>query len=86
MISVFEGDVYKDPDDGENVMLAEIPWEFKPKRSQRDVLDMFVQAGRGLAAARDRKHRGGEPGADDGGDDSVHGTTPVRLTDQDDYG
>lgn len=36
MISVFEGDVYTDPDDGENVMLAEIPWEFKPKRPQRD--------------------------------------------------
>jgi len=36
MISVFEGDVYANPDDGENVMLAEIPWEFKPPRTQRD--------------------------------------------------
>ncbi len=36
MISVFEGDVYLNPDDNENVMLAEIPWEFKPPRGQRD--------------------------------------------------
>jgi molecular chaperone DnaK len=36
MISVFEGDVYQNPDDTENVMLAEIPWEFKPPRGQRD--------------------------------------------------
>src|SRR5262249_61585527 len=36
MISVFEGDVYMNPDDNENVMLAEIPWEFKPPRGQRD--------------------------------------------------
>ena len=36
LISVFEGDVYANPSDGENVMLAEIPWEFKPPRSQRD--------------------------------------------------
>jgi molecular chaperone DnaK len=36
MISVFEGDIYANPDDSENVMLAEIPWEFKPPRGQRD--------------------------------------------------
>jgi molecular chaperone DnaK len=36
MISVFEGDVHGEPDHAENVMLAEIPWEFKPPRPQRD--------------------------------------------------
>ena len=36
IISVFEGDVYDDPDNQENVKLAEIPWEFKPPRQQRD--------------------------------------------------
>jgi len=36
LISVYEGDVYNQPDNPENVMLAEIPWEFKPSRSQRD--------------------------------------------------
>jgi molecular chaperone DnaK len=36
MISVFEGDIYAEPDHGENVMLAEIPWEFKPPRPQRE--------------------------------------------------
>jgi molecular chaperone DnaK len=36
MISVYEGDMYDDPDGPENVKLAEIPWEFKPPRSQRD--------------------------------------------------
>jgi len=36
LISVFEGDVYTNPADNENVMLAEIPWEFKPSRSQRE--------------------------------------------------
>jgi molecular chaperone DnaK len=36
MISVFEGDTYNDPGNTENVMLAEIPWEFKPARPQRD--------------------------------------------------
>lgn len=36
MISVYEGDTYQQPDNAENVMLAEIPWEFKPSRSQRD--------------------------------------------------
>src|SRR6266851_5181528 len=36
IISVFEGDVYDDPNHPENVKLAEIPWEFQPPRSQRD--------------------------------------------------
>lgn len=36
MISVFEGDVYDDPDNTENVKLAEIPWDFDPPRSQKD--------------------------------------------------
>ncbi|MGL4553883.1 MAG: Hsp70 family protein [Gemmataceae bacterium] len=36
MISVYEGDVYDNPDSPENVKLAEIPWEFKPPRPQRD--------------------------------------------------
>jgi molecular chaperone DnaK (HSP70) len=35
LISVFEGDVYNDPESPENVKLAEIPWEFKPPRPQR---------------------------------------------------
>jgi molecular chaperone DnaK len=36
LISVYEGDVYDAPESPENVKLAEIPWEFKPPRSQRD--------------------------------------------------
>jgi molecular chaperone DnaK len=36
VISVFEGDVYDNPDNPENVKLAEIPWEFNPPRPQRD--------------------------------------------------
>src|SRR5829696_320460 len=36
LISVYEGDVYDNPDSPENVKLAEIPWEFKPPRAQRD--------------------------------------------------
>src|SRR6516162_2200169 len=36
IISVFEGDVYDDPNHPENVKLAEIPWEFQPPRSQKD--------------------------------------------------
>ncbi len=36
MISVYEGDIYDNPDSPENVKLAEIPWEFKPPRVQRD--------------------------------------------------
>jgi molecular chaperone DnaK len=35
-VSVFEGDVYDDPEDPENVKLAEIPWEFTPPRPQAD--------------------------------------------------
>ena len=35
-VSVYEGDVYNDPDDPENVKLAEIPWEFDPPRPQAD--------------------------------------------------
>jgi molecular chaperone DnaK len=35
-VSVHEGDVYDDPDDPENVKLAEIPWEFQPPRPQAD--------------------------------------------------
>lgn len=36
IISVFEGDVYDDVANQENVKLAEIPWEFHPPRQQRD--------------------------------------------------
>jgi molecular chaperone DnaK len=36
IISVFEGDVYDDVANQENVKLAEIPWEFQPPRQQRD--------------------------------------------------
>ena len=36
MISVYEGDLYDNPESPENVKLAEIPWEFKPPRTQRD--------------------------------------------------
>ncbi len=36
VISVYEGDIYDEPDSTENVKLAEIPWEFNPPRSQRD--------------------------------------------------
>jgi molecular chaperone DnaK len=36
VISVYEGDVYDEPDNQENVKLAEIPWEFNPPRPQRD--------------------------------------------------
>jgi len=36
MISVYEGDTYDNPESPENVKLAEIPWEFKPPRPQRD--------------------------------------------------
>ncbi|MFM7816601.1 MAG: Hsp70 family protein, partial [Verrucomicrobiota bacterium] len=35
-ISVFEGDVYDNPESPDNVKMAEIPWEFKPPRSQKD--------------------------------------------------
>ena len=36
VISVYEGDIYDEPDSGENVKLAEIPWEFTPPRPQRE--------------------------------------------------
>lgn len=36
MISVFEGDIYDDPNHADNVKLAEVPWEFVPPRPQRD--------------------------------------------------
>src|SRR6516225_4726177 len=36
LISVFEGDVYDNPENPDNVKLAEIPWEFSPPRPQRD--------------------------------------------------
>ncbi len=36
IISVFEGDVYDEVNNQENVKLAEIPWEFQPPRQQRD--------------------------------------------------
>jgi molecular chaperone DnaK len=46
MISVFEGDNYDSPDSPENVKLAEIPWEFKPARTQRDgSLDVTFEYG-----------------------------------------
>jgi molecular chaperone DnaK len=35
-VSVYEGDIYDDPEDPENVKLAEIPWEFEPPRPQAD--------------------------------------------------
>jgi molecular chaperone DnaK len=35
-VSVYEGDIYNDPEDPENVKLAEIPWEFDPPRPQAD--------------------------------------------------
>jgi molecular chaperone DnaK len=35
VISVFEGDVYDNPESSDNVKLAEIPWEFDPPRPQR---------------------------------------------------
>jgi molecular chaperone DnaK len=36
VISVYEGDIYDEPDSPENVKLAEIPWEFNPPRTQRE--------------------------------------------------
>ncbi len=36
VISVYEGDVYENPESVDNVKLAEIPWEFDPPRPQRD--------------------------------------------------
>lgn len=46
VISVYEGDVYDEPDNPENVKLAEIPWEFQPPRPQRDgALDVAFEYG-----------------------------------------
>jgi molecular chaperone DnaK (HSP70) len=45
-ICVFEGDVYDNPESGENVKLAEIPWEFSPPRPQRSgALDVTFEYG-----------------------------------------
>ena len=46
MISVFEGDIYDDPNHPDNVKLAEVPWEFQPPRQQRDAaLDVTFEYG-----------------------------------------
>jgi molecular chaperone DnaK len=46
VISVYEGDVYDEPDNQENVKLAEIPWEFNPPRPQRDgALEVMYEYG-----------------------------------------
>src|SRR5438874_12799322 len=46
MICVYEGDLYDNPDSTENVKLAEIPWEFKPPRPQKDAgLDVSYEYG-----------------------------------------
>jgi molecular chaperone DnaK len=46
VISVYEGDNYTNPDDSENVKLAEIPWDFHPPRAQRDgALDVTFEYG-----------------------------------------
>jgi molecular chaperone DnaK len=46
VISVYEGDVYDNPESGENVKLAEIPWEFNPPRAQKDgSLDVTFEYG-----------------------------------------
>ena len=36
LISVYEGDLYDNPESPENVKLAEIPWEFKPPRRRHE--------------------------------------------------
>jgi len=46
LISVYEGDMYDNPESPENVKLAEIPWEFTPPRTQRDgALDVCYEYG-----------------------------------------
>ena len=46
LISVYEGDLYDNPETPENVKLAEIPWEFKPPRQQKDAgLDVSYEYG-----------------------------------------
>jgi molecular chaperone DnaK len=45
-VSVYEGDVYDDPDDLENVRLAEIPWVFDPPRKQSEAgIDVTYEYG-----------------------------------------
>jgi molecular chaperone DnaK len=45
-VSVYEGDVYGDPDDLENVRLAEIPWVFNPPRKQAEAgIDVTYEYG-----------------------------------------
>lgn len=36
VVNIYEGDVYDDPEDPENVKLAEIPWVFDPPRARAD--------------------------------------------------
>jgi molecular chaperone DnaK len=46
VISVYEGDVYDEPENPENVKLAEIPWEFNPPRPQKDgALEVMFEYG-----------------------------------------
>jgi molecular chaperone DnaK len=46
VISVYEGDIYDNPESPDNVKLAEIPWEFSPPRPQRDgALDVAFEYG-----------------------------------------
>jgi molecular chaperone DnaK len=46
VISVVEGDVYDDPNDPENVKLANIPWEFNPPRpAEQAALEVTYEYG-----------------------------------------
>jgi molecular chaperone DnaK len=46
VISVYEGDIYEEPENQENVKLAEIPWEFNPPRPQKDgALEVMFEYG-----------------------------------------
>ena len=46
VISVYEGDIYEEPENQENVKLAEIPWEFNPARPQKDgALEVMFEYG-----------------------------------------
>src|SRR5437660_2099595 len=46
VISVYEGDHYEEPENQENVKLAEIPWEFTPPRPQKDgALEVMFEYG-----------------------------------------
>src|SRR5205807_1867480 len=45
-ISIYEGDTYDNPENTENVKLAEIPWEFDPPRAQNEgALDVTFEYG-----------------------------------------